>query len=193
MRGVLYCGQCGCHSIHGQTLRGLAQLCRINPTGKYAVDTRRMMVTGKARQGIREWPQTKNYPNKELLGRYDLYPDPKGKEVRRGEEQGGETPPPGNPTIYPQEGAVVNSLRQKTTADGIPSHEAAVQPNKTKQKHPNIRHCSNVHICNCHALKNQNLENKSGYLQNPVRETKKFLRGLEHIQEDVKKLNRKLN
>ena len=56
----------------------------MNPKGKYAVDTRRMMVTGKVRQGIKEWPQTKNYPNKELLGRYDLYPDPRGKEIEGG-------------------------------------------------------------------------------------------------------------
>ena len=99
MRGVLYCGQCGCHSIHGQSLRGLAMPCKMNLQGKYAVDTRRMMVTGNVRQWIKEWPQAKNYPNKELLGRCDLYPNPNDKENKKADGQWGASPPPGNPAI----------------------------------------------------------------------------------------------
>ena len=39
-----------------------------------------MIVTGNVRQGVKQWPQDKNMPGKELLGRYDLYPHPSGKE-----------------------------------------------------------------------------------------------------------------
>ena len=56
LRGVLYCGQCGCHSIEGQSLRDLGKLCKMNPQSKYVVDTRRMMSTGRPRQGVKAWP-----------------------------------------------------------------------------------------------------------------------------------------
>ena len=92
IRGILYCGQCGCHSIQGQSLRGLASKCRMNPKCKYVVDTRRMIVTGNVRQGVREWPQLNNYLTKDFRGRYDLYPEPKGKEQQSAEQQGEATP-----------------------------------------------------------------------------------------------------
>ena len=132
MRGILYCGQCGCHSIHGQSLRGLAQQCRMNPKGKYAVDTRRMIATGKVRQGVKEWPQTNNYPNKELLGRYDLYPDPKGKENSWNQGEGVQAPP-GTPNIYPQEGAACPRLVCKTSPSGL-NPLGDRHPNKTNKK-----------------------------------------------------------
>ena len=125
MRGILYCGQCGCYSIQGQSLRGLAHQCKMNPKGKCAVDTRRMIVTGKVRQGVKEWPQTSNFPNKELLGRCDLYPDPRGRESQSGETgQEGESPPPGNPIRYPHEGAMNRRLNQKTHASGATNKQS---------------------------------------------------------------------
>ena len=80
---------------------------------------------------------TSNYPNKELLGRYDMYPDPRGKEDRAGEGQGG-LPPPGNRHIYPQEGAIMPCLNKKTSASGVLSL-GTQKTNKTKQKIRDLR------------------------------------------------------
>ena len=99
----------------------------MNPRCKYAVDTRRMIVTGKVRQGVRKWPQTHNYPNKELLGRYDLYPQPSGKEQQSAAKLQEETPPVGPPDgqiLYPQDGASGVRLNKKTNANGAMAPEA---------------------------------------------------------------------
>ena len=113
--------------------RGLATQCRMTPSSKYAVDTRRMIATGKVRQGIKEWPQTNNYPNKELLGRYDLYPDPGGKEKSKGTNGTGDPPPPGTPSVYPQQGAVMPRLCRKTEVSGVPVPDDK-QTNKNKPR-----------------------------------------------------------
>ena len=108
LRGVLYCGQCGCHSIEGQSLRDLGKLCKMNPQSKYAVDTRRMMSTGRPRQGIKAWPLGHNTPGKELLGRYDLYLNPRGKESQSATTV--EPPPteaPTSPNVMEAQGVVL--------------------------------------------------------------------------------------
>ena len=109
----------------------------MNPLSKSAVDTRRMIATGRVRQGIREWPQNTNYPNNELLGRYDLYPKPSGKEQQsatRGEEEPPPTGPPDGQILYPQNGASGVRLNRNTNASGVPNPKAPAQTNKNKQK-----------------------------------------------------------
>ena len=120
LTGVLYCGQCGCHSIEGQSLRFLARRCKMNPQSKYAVDTRRMMFTGRPRQGIRAWPLEHNTPGKELLGRYDMYPNPQGRESLI--PPGVTTTPPTNAPATPNDleiqGVVMRRLWTKTNCSG---------------------------------------------------------------------------
>ena len=120
IRGLLYCGHCGCHPIQGQTLRGLAKPCKNNPRSKYAVDTRRMIVTGNVRQGVTKWPQDKNLPGNELLGRYDMYPHPQGQEsltAARLEVTSPPTTAPSQPTIG-QAGFASTMLRTKINCSG---------------------------------------------------------------------------
>ena len=114
----------------------------MNPRSKYTVDTRRMIATGKVRQGIREWAQISNYPNKELLGRYDLYPQPSGKEQQSAARLQEEIPPTGPPDgqiLYPQNGASGVRLNRKTNARGVSNTKASTQTNKNKQKMKDLR------------------------------------------------------
>ena len=114
----------------------------MNPRSEYAVDTRRMIATGKVRQGIREWPQNANYPNKELLGRYDLYPQPSGKEQQSATRLREEAPPTGPPDgqiLHPQNGALGVRLNRKTYPSGAASPKASTQTNKNKQKIRDLR------------------------------------------------------
>ena len=97
--------------LHARThpiLRGLALQCRMTPASKYAVDTKRMIVTGRFGQGVPRWPQTKNNPGDELLRRYDMYPKPNGKESQDAKSIVHDSPPTGPPhgqILYLQEGA----------------------------------------------------------------------------------------
>ena len=141
LRGVLYCGQCGCHSSEGQSLRNLGRRCSMNPQSKYAVDTRRMMCTGKPRQGIKEWPMDCNIPGKELLGRYDMYPDPRGLESKS--DPTCDPPPtqaPLTPNVVEVQGVVMWRLNRKTNCAGADMNlDARTQRNKDKIRDLQLR------------------------------------------------------
>ena len=109
----------------------------MNPRSKYAVGIRRMIATDRVRQGIREWPQNSNYPDKGLLCRYDLYPEPSGQEQQSAVRLWEEPPPTGPPDgqiLYPQNGALGVRLNRKTNASGVLNPKALAQTNKNKQK-----------------------------------------------------------
>ena len=109
----------------------------MDPCSEYAIDTRRMIATGRVRQGIREWPQNTNYPNNELLGRYDLYPQPSGKEQQSAARLREEAPPTGPPDgqiLYPQNGVSGVRLNRKTNASGAANPKASTQANRKIKK-----------------------------------------------------------
>ena len=137
----MYCGQCGCHSIEGQSLRNLGKQCKMNPQSKYAVDTRRMMCTGKPRQGIKAWPMDRNAPGKELLGRYDMYPDPRGKESKTDPKV--DPPPtaaPHTPNVVEVQGVVFRRLSRKTNCGGADLNlDARTKKNKDKIRDLQLR------------------------------------------------------
>ena len=109
MRGILYCGHCCCHSIKGKSIRGLGSQCRANPRSKNAIATRRMIVTGKVRQVVKEWLMVVNKAGNELLGRCDMYPKPSGKESHKASGLLHDAPPtdaPQAPAMFPHPRAV---------------------------------------------------------------------------------------
>ena len=113
----------------------------MNPQSKYAVDTRRMMRTGNPRQGIRAWPVDHNMPGKELLGRYDMYPDPRGKESQSDPKW---DPPPTNaplsPNVVEVQGVVLRRLTRKTNCGGADLNlDARTQRNKDKIRDMRLR------------------------------------------------------
>ena len=113
----------------------------MNPQSKYAVDTRRMMCTGKPRQGIKEWPMECNIPGKELLGRYDMYPDPRGLESK--EDPKSDPPPtqaPHTPNVVEVQGVVMWRLNRKTNCAGADMNlDARTQRNKDKIRDLQLR------------------------------------------------------
>ena len=116
--------------------------CPMTPSSKYAVDTWRIIVTGKVRQGVQEWTQAINYPNNELLGRYDPYPKPSGKESQSASGLQEDTPPTGPPfgqILYPQNGAAGVRFTRGTSASGVSNPSAPPQPTKIKQKIRDLR------------------------------------------------------
>ena len=113
----------------------------MNPQSKYAVDTRRMMCTGKPRQGIKAWPMDRNIPGNELLGRYDLYPDPRGKESKSDPKF---DPPPTQAPQAPNEaevqGVVLRRLSRKTNCAGADTTlDAWTQRNRDKIRDLQLR------------------------------------------------------
>ena len=113
----------------------------MNPQSKYAVDTRRMMCTGKPRQGIKAWPMDRNIPGNELLGRYDLYPDPRGKEAKSDPKV---DPPPTQAPQAPNEaevqGVVLRRLSRKTNCAGADTTlDAWTQRNRDKIRDLQLR------------------------------------------------------
>ena len=118
MRGILYCGHCGCHSLQGDSLRGLATQCRMTPASKYATDTRRMIVTAKVRQGVQQWPMTKTSQGMSSSSGTTCTQSQMGlskKAIALTLDN-----PPAEPlqghTLYPQEGAIGVRLTKKTNA-----------------------------------------------------------------------------
>ena len=64
-KGVLKCSQCGQFSSKGQSLRGLAKPCHVNPKGRYFQMTMGLMRHGTPRAGFKGWPSEDNVPGKE--------------------------------------------------------------------------------------------------------------------------------
>ena len=95
--------------------------CRMLSSSKYAVDTRRMILTGKVRQGVPGWPQLQNYPGKEFISRYDMYPKPDGQECQATDGLVEDAPPTGLPPAqvqFPQAGACNKRFTKKTSVSG---------------------------------------------------------------------------
>ena len=142
MRGLLYCGHCGCDSIQRQTLRGLASPCKMNSRSKYAVDTRRMIVTGNVRQGVSHWPLDKNFPGNELLGRYDMYPHPNGREGMAASSLEVTSPPttaPSHLVVPTQPGFATPRLRIKTNRSGADEYDSKGSKMKDKVRDLRLR------------------------------------------------------
>ena len=113
------------------------EVIRTDWRSKYAVDTRRMIVTDRVRQGVCEWPQSSNYPNKELLGRYDLYSQPSGRESQKAAYLREELPPTDPPkcqVLYPQSSACGIRLSKKTNTSGVESRKAEAQSKQISKK-----------------------------------------------------------
>ena len=113
----------------------------MNPQSKYAVDTRRMMCTGTPRQGIRAWPLDHNTPGKELLGRYDMYPNPRGRESRTDPKV---DPPPTDapltPNVVEVQGVIMRRLNRKTNCGGADlTFDVRTQRNKEKIRDLKLR------------------------------------------------------
>ena len=64
-RGVLYCSGCGHFSLKGNSLRGLAQRCHVNPGGRYCQMTMKLIKDSTKRAGFSDWPTYDNRPGKE--------------------------------------------------------------------------------------------------------------------------------
>ena len=100
------------------------------------------MVTGKPRQGIRRWPKENNMLGKELLGRYDMSPNPNRQESLGAD--GCIMPPPTSAPTTPGDlevpGTVMCRLWTKTNCSGaVIILDARTQRNKDKIRNLRLR------------------------------------------------------